>query len=205
MGEIQTKLFDYGQQEMAYLKESDPVLGRAIERLGQVERLIMPDMFTSLVYAVIAQLISARAADTIWGRMRGRLGEISPASLAAHGEEAIRGCGLTKRKAGSLAAIAGSLAQGEWSMEELRSLPDEEAIARLVRLPGIGRWTAEMILLHGLERPDIVSWGDAAIRRGMMKLYGLPALTNEQFEHYRSRYRPFGSVASIYLWAIASE
>jgi DNA-3-methyladenine glycosylase II len=62
-----------------------------------------------------------------------------------------------------------------------------------------------MLLLHAYERPDIVSWGDVAIRRGMMKLYGLDTLTNDQFEQYRTGYSPYGSVASIYLWVISFE
>ncbi|MNI94367.1 hypothetical protein D3C73_1524610 [compost metagenome] len=70
-------------------------------------------------------------------------------------------------------------------------------------LPGIGVWTAEMLLMNCLERPDILSWGDIAIRRGIMNLYGLPALTREEFEQYRLRYSPYGSVASIYLWEIS--
>ncbi|HEY5576525.1 MAG TPA: DNA-3-methyladenine glycosylase 2 family protein, partial [Clostridiaceae bacterium] len=72
-------------------------------------------------------------------------------------------------------------------------------------LNGIGTWTAEMLLLNSMERPDIVSWGDMAIKRGMMKLYGHTGITKEQFDGYKKRYSPYGSVASIYLWRISFE
>jgi len=77
-------------------------------------------------------------------------------------------------------------------------------IKRLVSLPGVGVWTAEMMLIFSLQRPDVVSWGDYGIRKGMMKLYGLDELTREQFDKYRKRYSPYGSVASLYLWEIAA-
>ena len=82
----------------------------------------------------------------------------------------------------------------------LRELPDDEVIARLVALNGVGIWTAEMILIFSMERPDVVSWGDLAIRRGMMKLYGIGTLDRAAFDRYRKRYSPYGSVASLYLW-----
>ena len=93
--------------------------------------------------------------------------------------------------------------QNELNIAELATLPDAEIIRRLSSLNGVGVWTAEMLLIFSLERPDVVSWGDLAIRRGMMNLYGLDSLTREQFERYRKRYSPYGSVASLYLWALA--
>lgn len=203
MADGETKYFAYGQLEIEHLKEADPVLGLAMERLGKVERIVMPDLFAALIYAIVGQLISAKAAETIWTRMQEQLGEMTPSNLAVQEEEAIRRCGLTRNKAVGISSIARSLERGEWSLDALRGMPDEEAIRSLTRFNGVGRWTAEMVLLHALERPDVVSWGDAAIRRGMMRLYGLSSLTKPQFEQYRRRYAPYGSVASIYLWAIS--
>ena len=74
-------------------------------------------------------------------------------------------------------------------------------IQTLTALPGVGVWTAEMLLIFALGRPDVVSWGDQAIRRGLMRLYGLETLNRVQFAEYRERYRPYGTVASFYLWA----
>jgi DNA-3-methyladenine glycosylase II len=205
MPAVITKYFDYGAKEIDFLKSVDPVLGEAMERLGKVERVIMPELFTALMHAIVGQLISAKAARTIWERMQERLGEITPANLAVQAAEAIQGCGMTMKKAVCIKNIAQTIAQGDFPLNELRQLPDSEVIKRLTGLKGVGKWTAEMLLIHALERPDIVSWGDIAVRRGMMKLYGLDSLTKEQFDGYRRRYSPYGSVASIYLWNLSFE
>ncbi|WP_139994934.1 DNA-3-methyladenine glycosylase family protein [Paenibacillus paridis] len=205
MGGVKTKFFNYGQEEIDTLKSMDKELGTAMERLGKVERLIIPDLFTALMHAMVSQLISAKAAHTIWQRMLDKLGEISPQNIAGQTVETIQSCGVTMKKASSMLAIAEKIAQGEFRLDELHQLPDKEAIRQLVSLKGVGEWTAEMLLIHGMERHDVVSWGDIAIRRGMIKLYGLPALTKEQFEEYRKRYSPLGSIASIYLWQISFE
>ncbi len=84
-------------------------------------------------------------------------------------------------------------------------LSDEAVIQALVTLPGIGVWTAEMILIFCMQRPDILSWGDLAIRRGISVLYGETQLTKARFNDYKALYSPFGSVASLYLWQIARE
>lgn len=82
-------------------------------------------------------------------------------------------------------------------------MPDDEVIRRLTALPGVGVWTAEMLMIFSMQRPDVVSFGDAAIRRGIMRLYGLQTLGRTEFDVYRSRWSPHGSVASFYLWAVA--
>lgn len=205
MGGVKTKFFDYGQVEIDTLKSMDKELGAAMERLGKVERLIIPDLFTALMHAMVGQLISAKAAHTIWQRMVDKLGEISPQNIAGQSVETIQSCGVTMKKASSMLAIAEKIAHGEFRIDELYQLPDKEVIRQLVTLKGVGEWTAEMLLIHAMERRDVVSWGDIAIRRGMMKLYGLPALTKEQFEEYRKQYSPLGSIASIYLWQISFE
>jgi DNA-3-methyladenine glycosylase II len=106
----------------------------------------------------------------------------------------------TLAKGISEAAISGDLA-----LLELRGLPDEEVIEKMSSLPGVGVWTAEMLLIFSLCRPDVVSWGDLAIRRGMMKLYGLKELSKQQFGRFRKRYSPCGSVASLYLWDLSVQ
>ncbi|MCU0564846.1 MAG: DNA-3-methyladenine glycosylase 2 family protein, partial [Desulfobacterales bacterium] len=101
--------------------------------------------------------------------------------------------------------IGEAAVSGELDLVGLRAMPDARVIERLSSLPGIGVWTAEMLLIFSLCRPDVVSWGDLAIRRGMMNLYGLKDLSREQFDRFRKRYSPCGSVASLYLWALSAE
>ena len=108
------------------------------------------------------------------------------------------------KKAVTIAGIANVVLSGELDLDALRASPDDDVVTRLTALDGIGLWTAEMILIFSLGRGDVVSWGDLAIRRGMTRLYGLETLTRGQFLRYRERYSPHGSVASLYLWAVAA-
>ncbi|RCX19713.1 DNA-3-methyladenine glycosylase II [Fontibacillus phaseoli] len=200
---VATKTFEYGQKEIDGLSAADPVLGDYILRRGKVERVIIPELFPALVHAIVGQLISVKAVKTIWNRMQAAFGDISPERLAASSADDIQRCGMTMKKALCIHQIATQVASGEFDLEGLRHLPEAEVTARMTALPGIGVWTAEMLLMNCLERSDILSWGDIAIRRGIMNLYGLPDLSKEQFEQYRLRYSPYGSVASIYLWEIS--
>lgn len=205
MPTVKTKFFDYGNVEVDYLCRVDEILGAAIARIGRIDRVVIPDLFAALVHAIVGQLISAKAAHTIWARMQEELGDISPSNLAEQSPDYIQSCGVTMKKANCIHNIARMIAKEDFNLDELHHLSDADVIQRLTTLNGIGKWTAEMLLLNAMERKDVVSWGDIAIRRGMMKLYGLHSITKEQFEHYRRTYSPYGSVASIYLWEISFE
>jgi DNA-3-methyladenine glycosylase II len=205
MRSVITKHYDYGQDEIDYLIGVDETLGAAINRLGKVERVIIPDLFAALIHAIIGQLISVKAANTVWARLEDQFVEISPLHISMQTPDDIQRCGMTMKKAICIHTIAQMIVQGEFNLDELNDLADSEVITRLITLNGIGQWTAEMLLIHSMERRDVLSWGDIAIRRGMMKLYGLGSITKAQFEQYRLRYSPLGSIASIYLWEISSE
>ncbi len=113
----------------------------------------------------------------------------------------VQACGIPRRKAEWLHHLGRQVASGALDLSALRTLPDATVIETLSALPGVGVWTAEMLLIFALGRPDVVSGGDQAIRRGLMRLYGLETLNKAQFTDYRERYRPYGTVASFYLWA----
>jgi DNA-3-methyladenine glycosylase II len=198
-------IFKYGTLELEYLKKKDKKLGLVIEHIGPIEREIMPDLFAALVHSVVGQQIAAKAAATVWARIRTSCGVITPQTLADATAEQIQQCGLSMRKALYIKGIGEAAMRGELNVAEFPGLSDSEIIARLSSLTGVGIWTAEMLLIFSLERPDIVSWGDLAIRRGMMNLYGLTQLSKDQFDRYRKRYSPYGSVASLYLWALAAR
>ena len=198
-------IFQYGQKEIDYLKERDKVLGRAIGEVGIIRRPVIPDLFTALIRNIVGQQISSKAANTVWNRVLNRYSPITPETIMAITTEEIQKCGMSNRKANYIKGIAEAVVQGKLNLSELEHLPDDEVIKRLSSLPGIGVWTAEMLMIFSMQRPDVVSWGDLAIRRGMMTLYGLKDLTREQFHEYRKRYSPYGSVASLYLWVISRE
>lgn len=198
-------IFEYSQAELAYLKKRDKKMGFAIERIGMIEREVNPNLFTALLNSIVSQQISSQAAATVWRRMQERWGEITPQTIAAASVEEIQACGMSIRKAGYIKGIAEMVVKQELILSEFYHLPDSEIIKRLSALHGIGKWTVEMLLIFSLQRPDVLSWGDLAIQRGMMNLYGLKTLSKEQFDKYRQRYSPYGSVASLYLWALAKE
>jgi DNA-3-methyladenine glycosylase II len=197
------QIFRYGKHEIDHLRSRDKKLGSAIDEIGMIERRVIPDIFPALVASVAGQQVSAKAAETVWDRMENRFGTITPAAIAAATTEEIQQCGMSMRKAGYIKGIGDAVAGGAPDLAALLTLSDDEVIARLTALDGVGVWTAEMILIFSMQRPDVVSWGDFAIRRGMMRLYGRETLDRAAFDRYRRRYSPCGSVASLYLWEIA--
>ena len=158
-----------------------------------------------MIDSIVSQQISGKAAETVFNRLCNLVGEISPAAIARVSVEEIQQCGMSLRKASYIKGIADAVFSGEFNLEELKSLPDDQVIKRLTTLRGVGAWTAEMLMIFSMERPDVVSWDDLGIRRGMCKLYNHKVLTKEQFMRYKKRYSPFGSVASLYLWEISAE
>lgn len=196
-------IFEYGEKEAEYLKRKDKKLAVAIERIGKIEREITPDPFIALVSSVVSQQISKKAAETVWIRLNVLLGNITPESIAQADLLAIRGCGMSERKAGYIKGIAESALSGAVDFKTLHTLTDDEIIKKLSSLHGVGVWTAEMLLIFSFNRLNVLSYNDLAIRRGMMNLYGLKELPKENFERYRKRYSPYGSVASLYLWALS--
>ena len=199
------QLFQYGQTEIDYLTRRDRKLGRAIGRIGRIERPVTPDLFTALVHSIVAQQISRKAAVTVWGKLCERLLNVTPRTVAGTDVSDIQKCGMSMRKASHIKGIGEAAIRGDVDLLELRQMSDQGVIEKLSSLHGIGVWTAEMLLIFCLGRPDVVSWGDLAIRRGMMNLYGLKELSKRQFDRFRKRYSPCGSVASLYLWALSGK
>lgn len=197
--------FNYDQLEIEHLQSRDSQLGAAIEKLGMLQRETTPDPFVALLKCIVAQQISTKAAETVWNRLSEKFSNANPYQLANVEVIEIKACGLSMRKAGYIKNIAEKTVSGAVDFSAFNQMSDTEIIKQLSSLAGVGVWTAEMLLIFSLSRPDIVSWGDLGIRRGMMNLYGLPELTKAQFEQYRQNYSPYGSVASFYLWAMSKQ
>ena len=195
--------FIYGEAELAYLRRKDKRLAAVIDRIGPVERTADPDLFSAVVHHIIGQQISMKAQATIWQRMQDTLGSVSAETILAAGVPALQALGMTFRKAEYLTDLAGRIVDGSFDLEAVRSMDNAEAIRALSSLRGIGVWTAEMLLLFSLQRSDILSYDDLAIRRGLRMLYRHKEMPRERFERYRRRFSPYGSLASLYLWAIA--
>jgi 3-methyladenine DNA glycosylase/8-oxoguanine DNA glycosylase len=196
-------VFQYGDREVQYLQAKDRQLARAMEQIGHIEREAHPGLFAALVQSIVGQQISTKAQRTIWRRMTEALGEITPQTISACAEEQLQGYGISFRKAGYIRRAGEKVLDGSLDLDALYALPDAEVCRTLSRLDGVGVWTAEMLMLFSMQRPDILSYGDLAILRGMRMLYHHRSIPRPLFEKYRRRYSPYGSVASLYLWAIA--
>ena len=131
------------------------------------------------------------------------MGAVSADSLTALGRERLQQIGTTYKKADYILDFAEKVQRGEFDTSRLWTLSDAEVIRELTGLRGVGVWTAEMILTFCMQRPDVVSFGDLAIVRGMRMLYRHRRIDREKFDRYRKRYSPYGTVASLYLWAVA--
>lgn len=195
--------FQYGDKETDYLKARDKRLAEVIAKVGKVKRPVIPDLFSALVHSISGQQISTKAHQTVWRNIVKTLGVVSPERLLTHPLEQLQACGLSFKKAASIRSAAEKIASGEFNIQALRSMSDSEVREQLTKLDGVGVWTAEMLMLHSLQRSDILSFDDFAVRKGLRMLHGLRHITRALFEKYRRLYSPYGSVASIYLWAVS--
>lgn len=195
--------FEYGETELAYLRGKDQRLAEVIDRVGHVEREVDPDLFASVVHHIVGQQISTKAQATIWQRMRDGLGAVRAETVLAAGVPTLQAFGMTFRKAEYITDFAERVRRGAFDLDAVWHMSDEDAIHALSGLKGVGVWTAEMILLFCMQRPNILSFDDLAIQRGLRMVYHHRKITRQLFEKYRRRFSPYCSVASLYLWAVA--
>ena len=193
----------YDEKATDYLKEKDPKMAEVIERIGHIDRPADEDLFSSVVTSIIGQQISTKAQQTICRRMEDRYGTVTPEKIESASEEELQSLGMTFRKVSYIKDFAHKICCGAFDLDAVAAMSDEEAIRALSSLKGIGVWTAEMILLFCLQRPDIFSYDDLAIQRGLRMIYHHRKVTRQQFEKYRRRFSPYCTAASLYIWAVA--
>ena len=195
--------FAYGETETEYLKAKDKKLARLIDKVGHIFRPVYDDVFLSVVRNITAQQVSGSACKTIWSRMNGKLGNITPASVLEAGIDVLHSFGMSFRKAEYITDFARKVHDGSFDHESIRRVNDEEAVRALTSLRGVGEWTAEMTLLFTLQRMDVFSFKDFGIIKGLCAVYHHREITPERFMRYRKRFSPYGSVASLYFWEAA--
>ncbi|MBW3535640.1 MAG: DNA-3-methyladenine glycosylase 2 family protein [Gemmatimonadetes bacterium] len=182
---------------------ADPAFGPLVEEVGPVRfEARAPDTFSFLVRAVTYQQLAGKAAATIHGRLVEALeGEVTPAAVLSASEEALRGAGLSRAKMASIVDLATRVDSGDVRLDDIEGLDDGAVVERLVRVRGIGRWTAEMALLFHLRRPDVWPVTDLGVRAGAARLFGMdepPA--PGALELMGLGYRPWRSAAAWYCW-----
>jgi DNA-3-methyladenine glycosylase II len=185
-----------------HLARRDAKLKRLIAAIGPCTLQPMPDYFGLLVRSIISQQISTKAAIAIHGRLVEQVGRpIRPQSiLKATGDE-LRAAGLSRTKQLSLRDLAQKCADREVQLRRLAAMDDEEVIAQLVPVRGIGRWTAEMFLIFGLGRLDVMPIADYGLRAGMMREHGLAELPNRAtLLELTEPWKPYRTIGTWYIW-----
>ncbi len=195
--------FEYGEKEILYLKSKDKKLAEVIEKIGLIKRETDADLFSSVIHHIIGQQVSTKAQATIWQRMQNDLGEVNAETIRSAGIPKLQSYGMTFRKAEYITDFSEKVHSGTFNPEAIPEMSDEDAIRELSSLKGVGVWTAEMILLFCLQRPNIFSYDDLGIQRGLRMVYHHRNIERKRFEKYRRRFSPYCSVASLYLWAVA--
>lgn len=181
----------------------DPAFGPLVERVGPVrfsegERL---ETFPFLVRSITFQQLAGKAAATIHGRLVEALaGAVTPASVLHAPEEGLRAAGLSRSKLASIRDLAAKVADGSVGLDGIEELLDAEVVERLVQVRGIGRWTAEMLLIFHLRRPDVWPVGDLAVRAGLGKVLARAAPDPKEAELIGTGYRPWRSAVAWYCW-----
>jgi DNA-3-methyladenine glycosylase II len=191
-----------------HLRSVDQVLRRLIDERGPIDprtdrRGSRPDAYEALARAIVGQQLSTKAAGSIWERLVAQFGGSfpQPAELIAADPESLRGAGLSWSKVGFLRDLAQRVEDGTLDLGRLAELSDQDVVAELVQIKGIGAWTAEMFLIFHLARPDVVSTGDLGIRRAVEAAYGLDDLPGPgDLERIAEPWRPHRTLACLYLW-----
>ena len=192
----------------AYLSEIDTIMANAIERVGPCTLIPNPQLFETLVDAIISQQISVKAADAIMARLRAVLhaeanGLISPEALLSLEDDTLRAVGLSPQKMRYIRDLTERVSSGQLELERLSELDDEAVIAELVKVKGIGRWTAEMMLIFSLGRPDVLPVDDLGFVEGVREAYSLDARpTPKEMRERGEVWRPYRTFATWYMWGV---
>jgi DNA-3-methyladenine glycosylase II len=181
----------------AWLAAREPRFAHALDLTGPLPLRRRAGGFADLMGAIVSQQVSVAAADAIWRRLEAA-GMVEPAAVAAAGEDALRARGLSRQKV----RYAQALAQAGIDFDGLRALPDEDVVATLVAVPGIGRWTAEIYAMFSLGRADVFAPADLALQESARILFALDARPTERALRAMSAdWSPWRAVAARLLWA----
>jgi len=188
---------------VVHLKKSDPVLAGIIERVGPYRIQYLEPAFATLVRSIVFQQLSGRVARVIFDRLLNLLPErqLTPAAILALTVEQMRAAGLSNQKTKYIRDLAERTFAGEVDFTLLPGMSDDDVIAMLTQVKGVGVWTAHMFLIFALQRHDVLPVGDLGIRTAMRKAYRMRTLPKPaRMEKIARAWRPWCSVASWYLW-----
>ena len=191
---------DYWEKGKKELKKIDKNIKKIIELYEFPSLTTRENMFFTLIRSIVGQQISVRAADTVWDKIVNEAKEIRPEIIYSMDENTMRDCGLSKRKVEYMKAVSEKWLNG-YDKINWHELSDEAVTEKLVEIRGIGKWTAEMILIFTLMRPDIFPIGDIGAIRALEKIYNKgQKMKKEQIEEIVKKWKPWRTIATWYLW-----
>ncbi len=191
----------WARRGLAELCRIDPAFARVRRAAGPLPWRTRDPGYAGLLRAICGQMISNQAATAIWNRLAALPGALEPSGLLLLDDEALRGAGLSRPKVGHVRALATACLDGRLDFAAIAAMPDEDAVALIATIPGLGPWSAEIHLLFGLQRPDIFPSGDLALAAGAAHLKGLEARpTPRALAELAMAWRPWRSLAARLLW-----
>ncbi len=192
---------DYWDQAKAELMKRDRIMKKLIPKFGDLQLVGRGDPFVTLARSIVGQQISVKAAQTVWERLVIVCPKMTPANILRVGEEKIAACGLSKRKTEYILDLALNFKEKRVHATDWASMEDEEVIAELIHIRGIGRWTAEMFLIFNLLRPNVLPLDDLGLLRGISVNYfsGEP-VSRSDLREVAANWEPWRTVATWYLW-----
>ncbi|MCD6041605.1 MAG: Fe-S cluster assembly protein HesB [Burkholderiales bacterium] len=192
---------EYWDRAKRTLARGDPVMQAIIRSRPKVFLMRRGEPFLTLARAICGQQISVKAAQSVWDRVVACVGEVTPENVLARKRTALRACGLSDRKTEYIADLAQHFADGSIHVHRWPQMSDEEIIAELVEVRGIGRWTAEMFLIFNLLRPDVFPLDDLGLQKGIrVNYFKGRKVSLARMRKLGESWRPWRSVATWYLW-----
>jgi len=191
------------RKAILHLKKADPVLRSLIDRVGAYRIEYRHPGFETLVRSIVYQQLSGKVARVIFDRLAAavRGGELTPEGILKLTPARMRKAGLSKQKTAYIRDLSRKTKRGALDFSVLPDLADEEVVAMLTQVKGVGVWTAHMFLMFALERPNVLPTGDLGIRMAIRNQYGMDELPNpKQIEERAAGWHPYCTVASWYLW-----
>ena len=197
----------YSRKAVAHLRKVDPKLAEVIDRIGPFKGWPVRNgtHFDAVCRSIVFQQLSGKAAGTIHGRFEGIYGGRAPLpdELATTTDDKLRAVGLSRQKSAYLKDLGAKVAAGNLPIETLHELTDDEVIAALTQVKGIGRWTAQMFLMFRLGRPDVLPDLDLGVQKGIQRTYRLRKLpTPERVKQIGAKWAPYRSVGAWYMWRL---
>jgi DNA-3-methyladenine glycosylase II len=192
---------DYWDKAKRALSKSDPVMREIVRSRPKVYLQRRGEPFLTLARAICGQQISVKAAQSVWDRVLLCVSEVTPQNILAKKRPELRACGLSDRKVEYIADLAQHFADGKIHVHRWPDMSDEEIIAELIEVRGIGRWTAEMFLIFNLMRPDVFPLDDLGLQKGIcVSYYKGRKVSLRTMRRLGESWRPWRSVATWYLW-----